>query len=62
MDELLVIVEARPDLPADAHGSEARALGHSLKSMVGISAEIRVVPSGSLQRSGGKAVRVTDRR
>jgi len=62
MDELLVIVEARPDLPADAYGSEARALGHSLKSMVGISAEIRVVPSGSLQRSGGKAVRVTDRR
>jgi phenylacetate-coenzyme A ligase PaaK-like adenylate-forming protein len=30
--------------------------------MVGISAEIRVVSSGSLQRSGGKAVRVTDRR
>jgi phenylacetate-CoA ligase len=62
MDELLVIVEARPDLPADAHRGEARALSHSLKSMVGISAEIRVVASGTLQRSGGKAVRVTDRR
>jgi len=34
MDELLVIVEARPDLPADAHRGEARALSHSLKSMV----------------------------
>jgi phenylacetate-coenzyme A ligase PaaK-like adenylate-forming protein len=30
--------------------------------MVGISAEIRVVASGSLQRSSGKAARVTDRR
>jgi phenylacetate-CoA ligase len=62
MDEVLVIVEARPDLALDAHGSEARALGHSLKSMVGISAEIRVVASGSLRRSSGKAARVTDRR
>ncbi len=62
MDEMVVIVEARPDLALDAHGSEARALGHSLKSMVGISAEIRVVASGSLQRSSGKAARVTDRR
>ena len=62
MDEVVVIVEARPDLAPDAHRSEARALGHSLKSMVGISAEIRVVASGSLQRSSGKAARVTDRR
>ena len=62
MDEVVVIVEARPDLAPDAHRSEASALGHSLKSMVGISAEIRVVASGSLQRSSGKAARVTDRR
>ena len=62
MDEVVVIVEARPDLAPDAQRSEARALGHSLKSMVGISAEIRVVASGSLQRSSGKAARVTDRR
>ena len=62
MDEMVVRVEARPDLPAEAHRAEALALGQKLKSMVGISAEIRVVASGSLQRSGGKAVRVTDRR
>jgi phenylacetate-CoA ligase len=62
MDEMVVIVEGRPDLPAEAFRSEAHALGHSLKSIVGISAEIRVVASGSLQRSAGKAVRVTDRR
>jgi phenylacetate-CoA ligase len=62
MDEMVVRVEARPDLPAEAYRAEALALGQKLKSMVGISAEIRVVASGSLQRSGGKAVRVTDRR
>jgi phenylacetate-CoA ligase len=62
MDELVVIVEARPELPADAHPGEALALGHRLKALVGISAEIRVVASGSLQRSSGKAARVTDRR
>jgi phenylacetate-CoA ligase len=62
MDEMVVIVEARPGLALDAHAGEARVLGHSLKSMVGISAEIRVVTSGSLQRSSGKAARVTDRR
>jgi phenylacetate-CoA ligase len=62
MDEMMVIVEARPELPAALHRDEALALGQKLKSMVGISAEIRVVASGSLQRSSGKARRVTDRR
>jgi phenylacetate-CoA ligase len=62
MDELVVIVEARPELSADAHRAEALALGQKLKATIGISAEIRVAASGSLQRSSGKAVRVTDRR
>jgi phenylacetate-CoA ligase len=62
MDEMVVRVEARGDLPAEAYRAEALALGQILKSMVGISAEIRVEASGSLQRSNGKAVRVIDRR
>jgi len=62
MDEVVVIVEARAELAPEAHRGEARELGHRLKSMVGISAEIRVVPSGSLKRSQGKAARVTDKR
>ncbi|HEX4151962.1 MAG TPA: phenylacetate--CoA ligase PaaK [Steroidobacteraceae bacterium] len=62
MDEVVVIVEARPDLAADSHGMEALELGRKLKSMVGITAEIRVVASGTLQRSTGKALRVIDRR
>ena len=62
LDEIAVIVEARSELAADAYRSEALALGQKLKSMVGISADIRVVASGSLKRSAGKASRVTDRR
>ncbi|MGD0490821.1 MAG: phenylacetate--CoA ligase PaaK [Steroidobacteraceae bacterium] len=62
LDEMVVIVEARPELAAAAHRDEARALAHKLKSLVGISAEVRVVASGSLQRSSGKALRVIDRR
>lgn len=62
LDEVMVIVEARPDLAAEGHRDEAAALRHKLKSLVGISAQIRVVPSGTLKRSTGKAARVTDRR
>lgn len=62
LDEVMVIVEARPDLAAEGQRDEAVALRHKLKSLVGISAQIRVVPSGTLKRSTGKAARVTDRR
>ena len=62
MDELLVRVEARAELAAEAHAGEARTLAHKLKSLIGISAQIEVVECGRLKRSTGKASRVTDRR
>ncbi len=62
LDEVLVLVEARPELAADEHPAAAALLAHKLKSMVGISASIKVVGSGSLRRSTGKASRVNDRR
>ena len=62
LDEVLVTVEARPELPEHEHEAEAGLLGHKLKSMIGISAHIKVQSSGSIQRSSGKASRVTDRR
>ena len=62
LDEVVVRVEARPDLAAHAHASEARLLGHKLKAMIGITAVIEVLGSGSIRRSTGKAARVTDRR
>jgi len=62
LDEVLVTVEARPDFPEHQHEAEAGLLAHKLKSMIGISAHIKVQSSGSIQRSSGKASRVTDRR
>jgi len=62
MDQMQVLVEARPDLADHGHQSEADLLAHKLKAMIGISADIKVVKSGSLQRSTGKASRVNDRR
>ncbi len=62
LDEVRVTVEARPGLASHEHSAEAKLLAHKLKSIVGISAEIQVVVSGSIPRSTGKAVRVTDRR
>ena len=62
LDEVRVTVEARPELASHEHPDEARLLAHKLKSIIGISAEIQVVVSGSIPRSTGKAARVTDRR
>jgi len=62
MDEMRILVEARPELAGHAHCAEGSLLGRKLKDLVGISADIFVVESGSLRRSSGKAVRVNDRR
>jgi phenylacetate-CoA ligase len=62
LDEIHILVEARAEL---AHASQAAAallLATKLKEHVGISAQITIVPSGSLARSAGKAQRVRDRR
>jgi phenylacetate-CoA ligase len=62
MDEIRIAVEARPELSADSHRSEASLLATKLKDIIGISANIRVVASGTLRRSAGKAAHVIDLR
>jgi phenylacetate-CoA ligase len=62
LDEISIVVEARPELGDHAHGMEALLLATKLKDNIGISAEITVAASGSLPRSAGKASRVKDRR
>jgi phenylacetate-CoA ligase len=62
LDEILIVVEGRPELSDKAHQAEALLLATKLKDNIGISAEIRVAVSGSLPRSAGKATRVKDRR
>ena len=62
LDEISIVVEARPELERHAHQAEASLLAVKLKDNIGISAEIRVAASGTLPRSAGKAARVKDRR
>jgi phenylacetate-CoA ligase len=62
LDEICIVVERRPDLGDQDHQTEAMALTSRLKDNIGISADIRVVASGTLPRSAGKASRVKDRR
>ena len=59
MDHLSVLVELQPG--SKDLGSAAR-LSHNIKSYVGVTADVRIVPISSIERSIGKAKRVIDRR
>ena len=63
LDELTVRVEARPDAAAeDARRASAQRLAHEVKSRIGITAGVDVVPPGAVERSAGKARRIVDLR
>jgi phenylacetate-CoA ligase len=62
LDEMRILVEARTDTASETYSGHAARLAAMLKDNVGISAEISVVPCGSLPRSSGKAKHVRDRR
>ena len=65
LDELAVLVEtrpaARPAGEAERAALEAEA-AHLIKTNVGVSCAVRVVPPGTIERSEGKAKRVVDHR
>ena len=62
LDEILIVVEGRPELAPASRQDQAVLLAAKLKDLIGISADVRVAGSGSLARSAGKANRVKDRR
>ncbi len=62
LDKLQVMVEMKADGDASTGQGAAAELAHHVKSYIGISAEVRVVPPGSIERSVGKAKRVIDLR
>ncbi len=64
MDTLTVRVELKPDAHTDGSGVRGAetALTHAIKSYIGVTAKVRVEPSGSIERSIGKAKRVIDKR
>jgi phenylacetate-CoA ligase len=65
LDELKVVVEFRPEAApnsVEAVDRVAAKLQHDIKSMIGITAQIEVAPTGRVERSIGKAKRVIDLR
>ena len=62
LDEISIVVEARPEIADDMRQAQGKPLAAMLKDNVGIFAHIRVAASGSLPRSAGKASRVKDSR
>lgn len=59
MDHLTVMVELAPGA-ADA--SSAAKLQHQIKSYIGVTADVKLVPISTIERSIGKAKRVVDKR
>jgi len=62
LDELAVLVERAPGA-GSADGDAAGAkLAHLVKNLIGVSVEVRVMQTGGVERSIGKAKRVVDKR
>ena len=65
MDKLDVNVELRPEVASQDAGigtAAAKELQHHIKSSIGISTRVNVLPPNSVERSAGKARRVIDQR
>jgi phenylacetate-CoA ligase len=63
LDNLTVVVEARPDMSDDASRlAQGQDLVERVKAIVGVTVTVKVVPPGGVERSAGKAKRVFDLR
>jgi phenylacetate-CoA ligase len=62
LDNVAVEVEALPGTPADQFHLLSKDVRHHIKSMVGITTDVKVQAPGTVPRSQGKAVRVRDLR
>jgi phenylacetate-CoA ligase len=65
LDTLDVLVEIKPAYSGELEALQAECaqkLRHMIKSLIGVSAAIRICPVGEVARSMGKAVRVIDKR
>ena len=62
LDELEIVVETRTVVAPDTAVQLANHAMHHIKSQVGVTAKVRAVVPGSIERSQGKAKRVIDKR
>ena len=61
LNALDVLVEPKPNWSGDSSAIAAE-LQHHIKSVIGISSRVRMVATGTIERSMGKAKRVLDKR
>lgn len=61
LDEITIIVEAKPDSESVFADCD-RDLAHHIKQSIGVTSTVRTVKPGTVERSLGKARRVTDLR
>jgi phenylacetate-CoA ligase len=62
LDELTILVERAPGAGAVDGDAAGKALAHLVKNLIGVTAAVRVVPTGGIERSLGKARRIVDKR
>jgi phenylacetate-CoA ligase len=62
LDEMAIVVERSPGAGAADGEAAGKKLAHLVKSLIGVTAEVRVVAPGGIERSLGKAKRVVDKR
>ena len=62
LDELEVMVETRAMLSPEAAMMLGKRVAHHIKAQVGVTAKVRAVAPGTIERSQGKAKRVIDKR
>jgi phenylacetate-CoA ligase len=62
LDEMTVLVERAPSAGAADADAAGERLSHRIKNLIGVTCEVRVMPSGGIERSLGKAKRVVDKR
>lgn len=62
MDGINIFAEARPGVNEQARKEIANKIQQAIKTFIGISAPVHVVPEGEVPRSEGKAVRIIDNR
>src|SRR4029077_3108127 len=62
LDEMVVLVERSPEFGSAEGDAAGVKLAHMVKSMIGVTADVPVVPPGMIERSMGKAKRVVDKR
>jgi phenylacetate-CoA ligase len=62
LDELTVVVERSPSAGAKVADEAGARLAHLIKNLIGVTATVRVVQAGGIERSLGKAKRVLDKR